>query len=137
MKTLSLLLSLSLSTIAAPLMADALPINPGLWETSVTTTNQFTGTKTEKHQECLTDTEFDPAKMLGDQQQCNVTESTLNGNVLTFSLACNMEGATGTMSGEYQSDGDSGTGTMVMEMSFGGQTMTMESNMTANRLGDC
>ncbi len=117
--------------------ADVLPINPGLWESTVTSTNSMTGTQTKTSTECLVEDSFDPASMMDDGDQCQLTASDLDGDTLTFSMECNMEGGESTMTGVYQTDGETGQGTMNMEMSFGGQTMTMESNMTTVRLGDC
>ena len=120
-----------------PSFADSLPINAGLWESTVTTTSSFAGTQTNTNQECLVSDEFDPAQMLGSEENCEITESTLSGDTLTFSMVCDMQGGQGAMTGLYQSDGDIGSGTMKMEMTFGQQTMTMDSEMTAKRLGDC
>ena len=61
----------------------------------------------------------------------------VNGDTLTFSMNCDVEGGEAVINGHYQTDGDSGTGAMNMEMSVSGQTMTMESTMSATRLGDC
>ena len=118
-------------------VADALPVKPGLWETTVTSTNSFTGTQTQTSQECVTIEEFDPKTLFRDAEGCEVVNSDVSGNVLTFSMSCNMDGGQGTFAGRYQTEGDTGSGEMNMEMSFGGQTMTMESTMESTRLGDC
>ena len=124
--------------LQSPLAAgDTLPIKPGLWESTVTSTNSFAGTSTQTNQECVTINQFDPKTMAREAEGCDVVESNVNGSTLTFSMNCDIEGGTTVISGQYQSDGDTGSGAMNMEMSFGDQTMTMESTMTTVRIGDC
>ena len=120
--------------------ADTLPIDPGLWEFTSISTNPFTGQQeSETDTECMVEDEYDPEKEMEieDDMDCEVGESNLDGNTLTFSMSCNTQGGQMTMNAVYQSDGDSVQGTTVVEMSFGGQTMTSESSFTANRIGDC
>lgn len=131
----SVILAMVLSIPVAS--ADSLPVEPGLWETTVTSTNSFTGTQTQTTKECVTIDAFDPKTLFKDAEGCKVVDSDVNGNVLTFSMDCNVDGGQGTFSGRYQSEGDTGSGEMNMEMSFNGQTMTMESTMESRRLGDC
>jgi len=125
------------AAIALPAFADALKLKPGLWETTFEMTNPFTGTQSQTRTECLEENEFDPESMMGPNDNCKVTQSKLKGNTLTFTMACNMDGGSGTMTGEYTTDGKTGSGKMTMTMSFGGQTMEMRSTTTARRLGDC
>ncbi len=118
--------------------ADTLPIDPGLWEFTSTGINQITGQQeSETDTQCVVEDEYDPTTMMEDDMDCEVGESNLDGNTLTFSMSCNTQGGQMTMNAVYQSDGDSVQGTTVMEMSFGGQTMTSESSFTGNRIGDC
>ena len=118
-------------------LADGLPINPGMWESTVVTNNPLAGTQTSTSKECIKEQEFDLAKILADTDGCNVIENVVSGNTLTFTMSCNIEGGQGTMSGVYTSDGDSGSGEMTMHMSFGGQTIKMDSTMSTKRIGDC
>ncbi len=136
MKIVQIILSLIMVSIINVVNADSLPIKPGMWEYTMTMTNSLTGTRTTKSKECIKEKEFDPGSMMGDEN-CKVTNSTLTGDTLNFSMACSMQGGQATMSGVYQTDGNTGSGSMNMEMSMGGQTMTMETTMTANRLSDC
>jgi len=85
----------------------------------------------------MVEDEFDPKSMAEGAEGCNLAESNLDGNTLTFSMVCNMQGADATMTGIYSVDGDEGEGSMNIEMSFSGQTMTMENVFTAKRIGDC
>ena len=120
--------------------ADTLPIDPGLWEFTSTATNPFTGQQeSETDTECIVEDEYDPEKEMEieDDMDCEVGESNLNGDTLTFSMSCNTQGEQMTMNAVYQSDGDTVQGTMVIEMSFGGQTMTSEGSFAGKRIGDC
>lgn len=121
----------------ASAIADSLPINPGLWESTVTSNNSFTGNATHTTQECVTISEFDPKTMAQDAEGCEVVESDVNGNTLTFTMNCNIQGGEAVINGRYQSNGDTGSGAMNMGISFGDQVMSMESSMTSKRLGDC
>ena len=117
--------------------ADSLPIEPGLWEFTSTGTNPFTGQQeSETETECVVEDEYDPAEEMEDEN-CEVGESDLDGDTLTFSMSCSMEGGQMTMNAVFQSNGDSAQGTMNIEMTFGGQTMTSERSFSGDRLGDC
>ena len=137
MKTLLPAVIVSACLVSVSAHADALRLKPGLWETTVTSTNSFTGTTTQTDTECVVEQEFDPRTMFKDAQGCEVVNSSLEGNTLTYSLVCNVEGTQATINGLYTADGDVGGGSMNMEMSFSGQTMTMESSFDARRIGDC
>ncbi len=127
--------------LAQPLTAAAasLELNPGLWETTMTRTNPMTGTPvTETTTECMKEKSFDPREMMQGAQGCNLVDENLSGDTLTFNMTCNMEGgAAGEIRGRFQTDGQTGSGEMVMNMSMGQVTMSMDMNWTAKRLGDC
>lgn len=138
MTTRSLMLVLIAFATTSTALAQGLPINPGLWETTVTRTDPMTGQPTtDSRQECVKSNEFDPRSLMQDVEGCEVTDQSISGDTLTFTMACNHDGGTGTMQGQFQTDGETGTGQMSMSFSFGGQTMNMESNSTSKRLGDC
>ena len=88
---------------------------------------------------CVVEDGYDPEKEMEieDDMDCEVGQSDLDGDTLTFSMSCNTQGGQMTMNAIYQSNGDSVQGTTVVEMLFGGQTMTSESSFTGNRIGDC
>jgi hypothetical protein len=138
MKIVTLIFSVTALMNTNMVLAEALPIEPGLWEITTTNTNPMTGKKdTQVIKECMTEDKFDPIAMMNEDESCRVTEDDLDGNTLTFTLNCNMEGGESTMQGVYQIEGDHGKGNMKMEFSFGGQTMTSESNTEARRISDC
>ena len=137
MKKILIALSFSSILISSSAFSEGLKIKPGMWETTMVSTNSMTGTTTQTTSNCMADGEFDPKTMAEGAEGCEVTDDNVDGNTLTFTMACNMQGADVTMEGLYSVDGDEGEGSMNMEMSFGGQTMTMENVFTAKRVGDC
>ena len=137
MKTLQSAVVASACLVSVSVHADTLKLKPGLWETTVTSINSFTGTTTQTETECVVEQEFDPRTMFKDAQGCELLDDNLQGNTLTYSLVCNVQGTQATIEGVYTTEGDVGSGSMNMEMSFGNQTMTMENSFDARRLGDC
>ncbi len=128
----------ALLTFSINTLAEGLTIEPGLWETTMTRTNPMTGQpQTDTTKECVKQTSFDPASLMQGAEGCQMTKNNLTSNALDFSMACNMQGATTTINGRYEVNGDNGTGNMDMNMSMGEMKMTMKMNWTAHRLGDC
>ena len=138
MKPRTVMLVLIALAATSTAFAQGLPFNPGLWETTATGTDPITGQPTtETRQECLESNEFDPRSLMEDIEGCEVTDQTVSGDTLTFVMTCNQEGGTGTIQGQFQTDGETGTGKMRMSFSSGGQTMNFESASTSKRLGEC
>ena len=130
-------LAAALATVTAMSSADSLPFSPGMWETTVTSTNSLTGTTTHSSTSCTTEGEFDLRSIAQGAQGCELVDSNIDENTLTYSMACNVQGAESTVQGTYTVDGDGGEGTMNMTMTFDGQTMTVENVFTSKRIGDC
>ena len=128
---------LTVSFMTSTVFAEGLKITPGLWQSTSTMTNSMTGSTTQTTENCVVEEEFDPMTMMEGAQGCELTENELDGNTLQFAMACNIQGAESVVQGVYTVDGDNGEGSMSIEMSFGGQTMTMENVFTASRIGDC
>lgn len=130
----SLVLSMPLAVVAAEL-----PINPGMWETTMTRTDPLTGEpKTETTTKCVEQTSFNPSSLMQDAQGCELLEDELNGDTLNFRMECSMpQGAAISVIGEYQTDGQTGQGNMDMKMNMGEMKMDMKMNWTAKRVGDC
>lgn len=130
---LTFILAFPLSAVAA-----SLDLNPGLWETTTTRTNPMTGAPTtETTTECVSETSFDPREMMKEAQGCQLTDENLDGDTLTFAMACDMQGAKGEFKGRFQTDGQTGNGEMNMNMNMGSMNMSMDMNWTSKRLGDC
>jgi Protein of unknown function (DUF3617) len=111
--------------------AEGLPIKDGLWETTMH--NPMTGARTSR--ECLKDAVLDPQKMLEGQSDCQMTEQALEGNTLTFTMAC--AGGSGTAEGHMSVEGDQGNGEITMQFDMGGRPMNMTMSWDAVRVGDC
>ncbi len=138
MKLSVLAFTLASLIFTSTVTADRLPINPGLWESTTTNFNPMTGQQeSQSNVECETDDFFDPASMMKQGDGCEVLESLLEGDTLTFDISCNMEGGQMNMHGKYKSDGDNAQGVMEMEISFSGQTLNSTGTWAAKRIGDC
>ena len=111
--------------------AEGLPIRDGLWETTMQ--NPMTGERTSR--ECLKDAVLDPQTMLDGQDDCQMTEQALDGNTLTFTMAC--AGGSGTAEGRMSVEGDQGNGEISMQFDMGGRKMSMTMSWDAVRVGDC
>ncbi len=134
-----LLAVLALASVPLTVAAASLDINPGLWETTMTRTNPMTGAPTtETSTECVREESFDPRQLMEDTENCQLTDESLAGDTLTFTMQCSIQGgAQATMEGTFQTDGQTGTGNMTMNMNMAGMSMSMTGNWTAKRVGDC
>ena len=133
----ALVLGILLASISVGAGADGLKITPGKWESTVTATNSMTGTTTNTSTSCMTEEEFDPQSLMEGAQGCQLVDSNLDNNTLAFSMACDIQGTQSTMQGLYSVDGDTGQGTINVEMDVSGQTVTMHGTFEARRIGDC
>jgi hypothetical protein len=123
--------ALGLGLGAASAQAEGLPIRDGLWETTMK--SPMTGERTSR--ECLKDTMLDPQSMLEGQSECQMTEHTLQGNTLTFTMTC--AAGSGTAHGRMSVDGDRGDGEINMQFNMGDREMSMTMSWDAVRVGDC
>lgn len=95
------------------------------------------GPVTETTSKCVTETSFDPASMMDSATGCSLAQNDIDGNTLTFEMACDMQGAQATMSGMYETDGQTGKGGMEVQVDAAGMDMSMEMSWTTRRAGDC
>ncbi|NVJ59337.1 MAG: DUF3617 family protein [Gammaproteobacteria bacterium] len=118
--------------------AAELPINPGMWETTMTRTNPLNGQEqTETTKECVKETSIKTQDFIEGQQQCKLVNDKVSGSTLTFKVDCNQMGITSSMTAEITADKDSSKGKMDIAMNMGGQEQTMSMSWTAKRLGEC
>ncbi len=138
---LSRTLVFSAIILLLPIQAGAasLPINPGMWETTMTRTNPMNGQPTtETTTECVEEEKFDPRELMKDAQGCNLVDENLAGDTLSFSMVCSIQGGVqANMDGTFQSGGNTGEGNMNINMNMGGMSMNMDMSWTATRTGDC
>ncbi len=141
MKTKDLIVAIAASALSAsPVLAEGLPINPGMWRITSTTTNMMTGQpQTETEDQCMEESTFDPVAEIQDEGDgCAVSDQTISGNTMTFTMTC--QGADGPPmvgNARYTVNENDGDGEITYTASFGGQTMTMQSSWVAERVGDC
>lgn len=143
MRFASSVLVLTLAAVAAvALAAQQNPMKPGNWETTILMQipNMPTQMPEMKSTTCITpeQLEKDPASGLprgmrgrGGADQCEMSDYKVDGQTVTWKMACPQQQMTGT--GEIIFSGDSYTGTMKAAMPMGEMTM----KMTGKRLGDC
>jgi hypothetical protein len=133
-----LLLVVSL-LVPAFAQATTLRVNPGLWEAVWTSTNPLTGEAiTDRRTECVRTEEFNPRQLLKQTQGCEVVREALNGNKLSFSLLCGVEGGPKTrVDGDFQTNGQAGNGHVRTNMSFGTMAVQMDTKVATRRVGDC
>jgi len=131
------LCSLLLSSSA--MAADTISIEPGMWEmTTKMTTPMSPQPRVETSQECMTDSEIGPDHLApNDGGDCTITESTVNGNSMNWSMQCSSPGGVMTGGGSFTSKGDSGFGNMTMNMNIEGQAFNMEMAWEGKRIGSC
>ena len=119
--------------------ADSIPVNPGMWEmTSTSTTSMSPQPRTVTENECVDQTEYNVNDLLPDDNNCTLTESNVSGNTLTWTMQCSApDGTTSSGGGEFTSDGDSGSGNMHMTMQYQGQSFDIQTSWKGKRIGSC
>ena len=136
-----ILVATLLVAFAPNVMAEGIPVEPGLW--SITTTMNMPmmpSPQTKTVQECMEDDIIDMGDMAAEDMDPNCTFelNQVDGNTMEWSIDCPVQGG-GTMHAEWSatSGGDSveGTGRMTMEMQ--GQEMEMTMSWNGERIGEC
>jgi hypothetical protein len=126
-------------TIQSANGADELQIRPGLWESTITVESSFMPSMPpQTTRECVKESAYDVRDMLKDQGECRITNTSIAGSTLRWTMACDMEeGARASGHGEVTSQGDRIEGGMTMEMNMQGQSFNMKTTWTGKRIGDC
>lgn len=130
---------------SAVLVAQSGPRRDGNWEVTTTTSmNGMPPGPSRKDTRCVTKEQASdptmsapaPPQRGGPAPDCKVTDQKITGNTVSWTSKCtgptNLE-----MIGEVVYSGDTYTGTVTTNMNMGGQAMSMKSNFTGKRLGDC
>ncbi len=128
-----------LSAVSTQVSAEALKIKPGLWKSTTTINSNMIGTQTNEATKCFKEDEFDPKNMMEGMpaEQCDV-QTEVDGNVMTYTMVCNLNGGTLTGEGRIESDGDTSSGEMTMKGDVGGgMQMDMQVSSVGKRIGDC
>lgn len=133
--------------LASAASAQELNVKPGNWETTTTMNMSMNMNgqamnippRTMTDTQCMTpeDAKFSPDELT--QEGCEVSNVKSGERSLSFDMVCTQQGATmnGSMSFELDASGEAGKGTMDLQGSMQGATMSMTGNTTAKYLGAC
>lgn len=142
MKKLVLLSLISTTLFAASAMAQGIPVNPGKWEMSTTTTVSMPGMsmppQKEATTECVEEDMLTPEHFNDDPENpCNISDVEIKGDTAKWTVACPTE--MGDMGGHWEitSSGDTLAGSGSMSAEYNGQQMGFEVSWEGKRIGDC
>lgn len=145
MKVGQVLLVAAVAASSAVLVAQG-PRRDGNWEVTMEMqgANLPPGMPPIKTTQCITKEQAaDPQKFLpaqpqrgGTQNDCKVSDYKTEGNKVSWSVSCTTPQQMNA-TGEMVYSGDTYVGTLAMNMSRGGQPMSMTTKMSGKRLGDC
>ena len=108
----------------------------GMWE--VTTKWEIPGMpmgmemSSAKFNQCLTD-ENNVPRSNGENGECKITHSEVNGNTVFWEMQCTGQGQDMTGIGKITYSGDTFTGGMTIEA----EGMNMTQHLSGRRIGDC
>jgi hypothetical protein len=122
-----------------PVLAEGVAVNPGLWEMTMTMQMPMLAAPQERtYTDCVKETELNPEKFQMEQDSgCSVDDVNLDGDTISWSMAC--DGPMGPTTGQWSftSDGDNVHGNGNMTANISGQPMEFTMTWTGSRLGDC
>ena len=138
MKT-RLLLAALLLTFSSASMARGVPMDPGKWETTMTMEmSMMPGPKVQTDIRCITESELSPDNFQSVQDSpCEVSEFEIDGNDVSWSIACPMPGGSMTGNWSFTSGGDTVTGKGNLKGDMGGMAIEMNMSWEGKRIGDC
>lgn len=128
-----------LALLAAPAaLAGDIQIQPGKWETTVTTTiSILPQPRVTTRTECMTEEKLDPEKWMSEQAgDCDFENVETTSSTMEFELSCKTPQGTATGKGSYRVDGDTLTGSFSMTIQ-GQMSLTMDNAIKSRRVGDC
>ena len=126
--------------LISPLFAaDSIPVKPGMWEMTTTITSpMFPQPRTETATECMDKSTLGiDDLMLAEQSECTITESNVDGNIMTWKIQCQIQGGMGEGGGKFISNGNSGSGDMYIKMNIQGQSFEMQNSWQGKYIGPC
>ena len=134
---------IALTLLVAPVAAraDAIPVEPGLWEmTSTVNMPMLPQPKVSTRTDCIEEEEISMDDVGGEDMgpECSFETAQADESTLQWSFTCPMEGG-GTSHGEWQatSFGDRVTGSGKVSMEMQGQVMEMTLSWEGKRIGEC
>lgn len=120
--------------------AETLAYKPGRWEmTSTTRMPMMAEPQVQTSTECLRAGDYSAERLMRDQQDCTVTEPEVTPTSIRWTARCPGPNGTVTGRGEFKvsADGERGEGTMTIDLMAGDRTMTLTTEITSRRVGDC
>ena len=137
---LVLAVPLALLVLTLEATADAIPVEPGLWEmTSTISMPMMPQPRVNSVTECIEKNELSMEDVATDGMDPNCVFETgqVDGATMNWSFECPVEGGTSRGDWTATSHGDrvEGGGKLTMEMQ--GQTMEMTMSWTGKRIGAC
>ena len=96
--------------------AQALELQPGLWEFQVTDQGGLMGNQVLSQQQCLQESDLDPSMFTTSMGPCSVDDMNDDARGLNWSFSCNLRGITTRGTGTMTAVGDTVRGTVNMTM---------------------
>jgi hypothetical protein len=130
----------SSSALAKDAPKEGLDIPPGMWlfDISVLMPMQSQAT-TQTVKSCVGDDPMTADTLMPwvEDQGCKIRSVRAVENKLTWKLRCKRDGQRSRGKGEFVLDGNRGAGKATVNFEMGGRTLTIRTNFTAARVGDC
>jgi len=121
--------------------AQALELQPGLWEFQITVQGGLMGNQVMSQQQCIQETDLDPSMFTTSMGPCSVDDMNDDARGLNWSFSCNLQGMTTSGTGTMTAVGDTVRGsvnmTMAMPAAAGGQQFTLSNTWAGRRVGEC
>ena len=140
MKKTNICLALAISLVSSSILAEGIPIEPGMWEiTSTMTMPMLPQPRISTNSKCIEEAEISPEKMNQEDMDsdCSFDTRVVDGDTMNWSMNCDTQG--GASSGEWEvtSHGDTLTGGGTITVDMQGQSMSMSMKWDGKRVGDC
>jgi len=127
-----------LAAAGAKAIGAGVAIEPGQWETTVTThMSMLAQPQTKTSSDCIRLSEIDPMQMMSGNNQCTLTDQTIEGNTVRWRMSCKTDGGEALGDGEFTSAGSSAQGKMRMQMKAGNMSISMDTEWQGKRVGSC
>lgn len=118
--------------------ADGMKVKPGLWETKSVVSLPFGRGKQEySSQDCITEFEITPEKLMKDAEGCQILNVSVETNAMRWTVNCQNEGVEMVGEGSAESTGTTITGGMDISATFNGQEMVIKTKWEGAYIGEC
>jgi len=118
--------------------AEGMKVKPGLWETKSIVSLPFgRGEQEHTSQDCITESEITPEKLMKDAEGCQVLNASVDTNAMRWTINCQNEGVEMVGKGAAESTGTTITGGMDISATFNGQEMNMNTQWEGVYIGEC